>query len=349
CVALEDPNMMFDQRKIDNVLIGIPILNRLDLLAKCLDAIDYPADVVVVNNNSIDPDFARELSRMAEQRRFTVLHQKRNLGDAASWNLIIRFAFDKGLDWVFVGSNDTFLHPGSLRTAVEIAKEPDVAVWYLHGPNFFLINKQTVETVGWFDENFFPAYKEDQDYSYRCHLAAMRQVAVQGASADHVGSATIGSNPDYAAQNTHTHMNWNRSHYIMKWGGDTGQEKFAHPYNDPKNDLKWWPDPGNSINERDWDNIYRRSLRDLYDRAASTPSDIWEHVPILYKFASTVRHVTEFGTGSGTSTSAFLFGRPDRLITYDVARHFRVTELETAARAAGIAFRFVEADVRQLR
>src|SRR5581483_7498407 len=87
-------------------------------------------------------------------------------------------------------------------------------------------------------------------------------------------------------------------------------------------------------------------IHELFERAVNTPSDIWEHVPVLYKYASTVGHVTEFGTNVGNSTSAFLFARPRTLITYDVERHAKVSELETAAAEAGIDFRFCQADVR---
>ena len=237
------------------VFLGIPILNRLDLLERCLAAIDYPARIVIVNNNSIDPQFRQGLERLATDRNLDVLHQTRNLGVAASWNLLIGTAIQRGFEWFFIGSNDTFLHPGSLKAAVDLPKDDDVALWALRGANFFLLNRRTMEEVGWFDENFYPAYKEDQDYWYRCRLAHKRCMDVPGAGAEHVGSATIGSNPQYAARNRDTHFHWNLSHYRRKWGGDAGNEQFVHPYNDPAHDLRWWPDPGETLALRDWDNI----------------------------------------------------------------------------------------------
>ena len=36
-------------------------------------------------------------------------------------------------------------------------KEDDVAVWQLHSFNCFLLRRQTIERVGFFDENFYPA------------------------------------------------------------------------------------------------------------------------------------------------------------------------------------------------
>lgn len=238
---------------MNRVFIGIPILNRLDLLRRCADAIDVPAEVVLVGNNAVDEVFQRDLAHFALDRGYLLLPQRHNRGVAASWNLIIRTGTERGHDWWFIGSNDAFLHPGSLRAAVAMPKEADVAVWHLHAWNFFLLGRRAIERVGFFDENFYPAYKEDQDYSYRCHLAGLRRVDVPGAGAEHVGSATIRSNPAYAARNEDTHFNWNRNHYLLKWGGDAGAEQFRHPYNDPRRDLRWWPDPGASVDARDWD------------------------------------------------------------------------------------------------
>jgi cephalosporin hydroxylase len=55
------------------------------------------------------------------------------------------------------------------------------------------------------------------------------------------------------------------------------------------------------------------SLADEYDRAASTPSDFWEHVPFV---AELVRHrkattVIELGTRTGVSTAGWLTGLAD--------------------------------------
>lgn len=243
----------------DRLFIGIPVLNRPDLLARCLAAVDHPADVVVVNN-SVDPGVRAAIAAAAlaaadeaAGRRVQVLSQRRNLGVAASWNLIARTGFAAGHDWVFVGSNDTRLCPGSLRAAAAAPKEPDVRVWHLCDWNFFLIRRSTIEDVGWFDENFYPAYEEDRDYAYRCTLAGVRRADVPGAGGDHVGSATIKSDPRYAALNAVTHGTWNANHYRMKWGGDAGAERFRTPYGLPDRDHRWWPDPGGSIAARDWD------------------------------------------------------------------------------------------------
>ncbi len=233
---------------MEKLFIGIPVLNRLDLFCRCIKALDYsPSELVVINNNATDAEFKHQLDTLATTSGFTVLHQEKNLGVSASWNLIIRTGFAKGYDWVLIGSNDIFLHPGSLKAAMDFKKENDVVIWHLHAFNFFLINKNTMDTVGWFDENFYPAYKEDQDFSYRCQLALARRVlSIPNSGADHFGSATIRSNPVSVA-----HKKQNRArrinYYKAKWGGDVGKEVFRNPFNNPEHDHRWWPNFSENI------------------------------------------------------------------------------------------------------
>src|SRR6185436_2108622 len=118
----------------------------------------------------------------------------------------------------------------------------------------------------------------------------LRMIHVPGAGGDHVGSATINSNPHYAACNRVTHDQWNTHYYCMKWGGDWTKERFCHPYNNPEHDHQWWPGPGASIAARDWDRADRghtedgaqrtqAELENMYYTAWQNPSDLCEHVP----------------------------------------------------------------------
>jgi len=87
------------------------------------------------------------------------------------------------------------------------------------------------------------------------------------------------------------------------------------------------------------------TLERLFRESLSQPSDINEHVAALYRYSSACRHITEFGTRAGTSTAAFLYGRPEVLVSYDVHRHPQVEVLEQAAQEAGVAFEFHQQNV----
>jgi hypothetical protein len=88
------------------------------------------------------------------------------------------------------------------------------------------------------------------------------------------------------------------------------------------------------------------SLEDLYRTACNTPSDIHEHLPTLCALAKECRHVTEFGTRTGISTTALLAAQPDTLVCYDVHRFPQVDGLERFA--SKTRFVFHEADVRNI-
>jgi hypothetical protein len=200
-----------------------------------------------------------------------------------------------------------------------------------------------ISKVGWFDENFYPAYKEDQDYSYRCNLAGVERKSLPGASATHLGSQTIASDPEYAIHNLHTHSDWNRRYYITKWGGESSSEVFTTPYGRLDCDHRWWRDPSDSIHARDWDNGRRHAmLQERYESAVATSSDINEHLPRLREMSSGI-DVVEFGVRCGLSTTAILAGRPRTLTSYDIEESPAVRELGLLATDA--PFRFVRADV----
>jgi hypothetical protein len=244
----------------DPIFVGIPILNRADLLARCLDSIDHPAHVLVVNNNTVDERFNDQLWKLGSARGLEVADQARNLGIAASWNLILKTGMARGFELIMIGSNDVLLSPGSLARVQSYPKQEREVIWHIHAWNFFAIHRRAVAHVGWFDENFYPAYKEDQDYMYRCMLAGAERVSTDeiGGGSEHLGSQTIHSDPHYYACNEDTHLRWNLSYYLDKWGGDFGAERYTTPFGDARRDWRWWPPPGPSIAERDWDRDRRR-------------------------------------------------------------------------------------------
>jgi len=85
--------------------------------------------------------------------------------------------------------------------------------------------------------------------------------------------------------------------------------------------------------------------RQLYEASCLTPSDIYEHVPYLYRLGSLCTHITELGTRAGRSTSAFIYAGPDRLIAYDLERSENIPTLEHAAAEQGVVFSFRQEDV----
>ena len=87
-------------------------------------------------------------------------------------------------------------------------------------------------------------------------------------------------------------------------------------------------------------------LEAAYQRACTTVSDIYQHIPTLYRYATLCPHITEFGTRTGVSTLAFLRAVPDRLVAYDLYRLPEVDHLEQLARLQNVDFAFRQEDTR---
>lgn len=92
---------------------------------------------------------------------------------------------------------------------------------------------------------------------------------------------------------------------------------------------------------------FRHMIEKEFAAAATTPSDIHEHLPVLYELAKECNHITEMGVRTGVSTRAFLRVNA-RLISYDIEADQNVVSLVDAARKVGKDATFIEADVLKI-
>jgi GT2 family glycosyltransferase len=111
-------------------------------------------------------------------------------------------------------------------------------------PDFscFMVRPNILDKVGYFDENFVPAYYEDNDYHYRINLSGHKAFSTTSAPYLHYGSQSMKE----ATSHTQDH-GWffpsNSFYYVSKWGGDPGNEIFVTPYNNDSLSYKDWKDP----------------------------------------------------------------------------------------------------------
>ena len=89
---------------------------------------------------------------------------------------------------------------------------------------------------------------------------------------------------------------------------------------------------------------FKHMIEKEFAAAATTPSDIHEHVPVLYELAKECDHITEMGVRFGVSTRAFLRANA-KLISYDIVTDQDVVRLVDEAKKAGKDATFIEADV----
>ena len=244
-----------------NLTIVIPCLNLWTKFTKpCLDSIktSYPYRIVLVDNGSTDEtrdEASKLVSPTFQHRRY-----ENNTGTARSWNWGILDGFEKGADGVLVLNNDILLHPACIDRLVQRMQQDHGAVGLVSAldvrgevgapedvfsipadsktgvaesdhPNFsaFLLSRRCFDLVGQFDEAYYPAYFEDNDYHYRILLAGLRAVVHPPAMFYHHGSRT--QNEARASPIVPGSVfEENRVYYVRKWGGPPGREKFGEPF-----------------------------------------------------------------------------------------------------------------------
>ena len=86
-------------------------------------------------------------------------------------------------------------------------------------------------------------------------------------------------------------------------------------------------------------------IKDKYQELCDIESDINEHLPILYKYASTCSHVTEFGVRFGGSLWAFLASGAGKIIAYDFCKYKELDEIISITQKEKINFEFYKQDV----
>lgn len=216
-------------------LIGIPTLNRLDLLEPSLEK--YLNDfngiqiVIIDNGNQNVIELARRLNNKIKDERIKVITPGKNLGVAASWNLLCRMAFDNDFDNILLLNDDIYCGYGTEVVLKAIENSKTGIVQSFHNWSVLLLSKKLYEKIGAFDEVFYPAYYEDSDYLYRLKLnGILHEVDASLNPEIALRSMTQEKNPELVNES----MQANRLRYIDKWGGSPLLEKYDTPY-----DLKW--------------------------------------------------------------------------------------------------------------
>lgn len=185
--------------------------------------------------------------RFPREHLLLVDNTTENRGVAASWNLGVETVLREGQDWlVILSAAMRFGDAGGLDFLELLEANPDAWALEAHphfGWHLIGFHRRTLEGVGYFDENFWPAYWEDNDFSYRFALLRdlipvtepfWRKVEVDATLAGYAhGHRLAGVQMD--AGNL-------LAYYVRKWGGAPSEEQFRHPFGDETLDLTWWPD-----------------------------------------------------------------------------------------------------------
>lgn len=218
------------------ILLAVPTLNRLDRLTDMLGSVAastrQPDRVLLVNNGyQITDVHCAEWSRLFALSVYT---PNTNLGVAGSVNFAWRNTPE---DWYWLHANDdVVLDRRCIGLMADAAvTHPDAFIVPEHGEGsaftVFLASGAMPARLGYFDEQFFPAYAEDNDLGRRMNILGIERFIVPGADYFHHTSSTLKAyTPDQAAKH-HDQFRTNVNRYIAKWGGEMDKsERFTIPY-----------------------------------------------------------------------------------------------------------------------
>lgn len=213
-------------------------------------------DVVVhLFLHSTDEDTIAACGRLAARPLVRLHPYGENRGLSRTWNEGLLDAYGEGADLVMVANDDIAFGPGDLdRIAAKAIAHRDRYIVSCagyherhlrrlpsHGYSCFAVNPIALEVLGCFDENFFPAYCEDQDYARRAELARLSEENCADTEVVHGGSSAIFASEELRSQNARTQA-VNMAYYARKWGGLAGQESFATPFGNPAFGLRIAPE-----------------------------------------------------------------------------------------------------------
>lgn len=192
---------------------------------------------------------------------------------AKGWNDGIRRAQQDGCAYVLSINEDVVLRADAIDNLVAFAErcrgvEDDIVMWtmgqyndlanldsvelqpenYHEHPNFsaYMVRADFLDVMGNFDENFRPAYMEDNDMHARIAIARKKAVAYSRALFFHFGSRTISTDHEIAVEVGQMSRQCSE-YFLRKWGHlivhepeDMRRVYYQHPYNNPDKTYRDW-------------------------------------------------------------------------------------------------------------
>lgn len=244
-------------KKSSQLVIICPVLDCWKYTIQFVNSLkDIDFVKLIIINNGSSPEETAKLNTLKNNPRIDILDNKKNIGVAPAWNQGVYYAITEyNPEYFLICNNDILLRKDTIKNLIKAIKMPDVVLatptntknWnedpeglytYLvpkiprlyDEPDFscFMIKKETLSIIGNFDERFWPAYFEDNDYHYRIKLAGKRGVKSNKSLYYHFGSMTIKEGEVIAKISNENYL-INKQRFVDKWGGEPGHEIFTKP------------------------------------------------------------------------------------------------------------------------
>ena len=205
---------------------------------------------------------------MHEPSQVKVLHPDGQQSVSKAWNKGIVEGAKLGCNYILVINTDIVFKSNAINRLVDFAQNhPEAVMWtmtecpdlpqiescpedetFSENPTFscFMVKADFFRHVGMFDENFTPAYFEDNDMHARLALGDLKAYGYGGARFYHFGSRTVKSDSILANKNFRLILQ-NQLYFFQKWGHLTvnyveqmRKVYYRHPYNEADKPLSYW-------------------------------------------------------------------------------------------------------------
>jgi hypothetical protein len=177
-----------------------------------------------------------------------------NIGVSRGWNFVMRNHLDT---YCLICGDDSYFEAGSLEKLSEKMKTTDmlskVFINFMlrhvtegvasSGFISFIVTANTIDKIGYFDENIYPAYYEDIDLWRRIILSkesvsSMEDVFILHGDDTLRDSCTMYSvTPDYRSK-MRVCDGRNAVYFHQKWNSRDIEESFPYPFNNPMYNIK---------------------------------------------------------------------------------------------------------------
>lgn len=222
---------------MNDITYCIPFLNNVEGIKTAVDSVLYrssivPRRIIIIDNSTKGLAALALADKIQKHTNIFVLPQTENLGVSKSWNYFMR----EYQDDIIIANDDVFVDYDTIKGITTAALYTPDEIFFA-GPSesgnafsFFLLKKRGFEEIGPFDENFYPAYFEDNDYAYRMKLRGYSIQTVADATYSHAGSQTLKNYTADQLNKHHIQFRKNQTYYIKKWGGLPHAETFEQPF-----------------------------------------------------------------------------------------------------------------------
>lgn len=179
-------------------------------------------DLIIIDNNSMTKeDYGADV----------YVRNKENIGISKSWNLGMRIV---QTDYITIINNDIAVYGDWLTEMLNVFKIDEKCGVsccmrvsdikerkQIRNPKFFkgvngacfTLSKETIKTVGFFDEQFSPCFFEDLDYWNRIKQEKLKCIVCRDGIMKHIGRKTCKLLPDMDGIFLR-----NKEKYEVKWG-----------------------------------------------------------------------------------------------------------------------------------